>query len=52
MNANRKQALDAYLGRTDWEAYRDNGCVGVICGRVSYYFFFNDADQIIRVIVD
>jgi hypothetical protein len=52
MNAARKQALHTYLGRTDWEAYRANGCLGVICGLVSYYFFFNDADQIVRVIID
>ena len=52
MNASRRMAIDMHLGRTDWHDYRGNGCVGVVCGRVSYYFFFDAADQITRVIID
>ena len=52
MTPTRDLAIDQYLGTRSWTSYPGNGCTGVICGRLSYYFFFNDHDQIVRVVID
>lgn len=54
MTRNQARAVNNYLklGSTPWFHYPANGCWGVTAGRLSYYFFFNDADEIVRVIID
>lgn len=54
MTQTQIQAVNTYLncGSNPWISYPANGCLGVVYGRVSYYFFFDDADQITRVIID
>jgi len=52
MTPTRAHAITSYLGSLPWTSYPANGCLGVTCGRLSYYFFFNDADEIVRVIID
>ena len=52
MTPTRAHAITQYLGSRPWTSYPGNGCTGVTCGMLSYYFFFNDHDQITRVIID
>jgi hypothetical protein len=44
------QAITTRFG-SNIDVYPANRCWGVVCGRVSYYVFF-EGDHIVRVIID
>jgi hypothetical protein len=44
------QAITGRFGH-NIDVYQANRCWGVVCGRVSYYVFF-EGDHIVRVIID
>ena len=53
MNTKQTAAVNAHLKGRAWEFYgKRTGAYWIVSGVLSFYFFFNDSNEIVKVLID